>query len=145
MQDLILHPDCVAGPIHRVSAALHVDTDTGGAPRFHARFRFDGDIRRIKLPAFGEGGRQDYLWKTSCFEVFIQSQGGTFYREFNVSPAGNWAIYDFDDFRANSRDGPDAGIAIDPRIGADGQSLTIEARFETAIALPAAAALNAIV
>jgi len=145
MHDLILHPDCSPGPIESVRAAIALEPSDGGAQRFHAGFRFEGDVSRVKIPAYGAHRRQDFLWKTSCFEVFIQPDGESFYREFNFSPARNWAIYDFDDFRSNGRDGPDRGIVIETMVEDGGRTLQLDARFETEIMLPARVALNAIV
>lgn len=138
MQTLILHPDCAAGPITNVQAEIEA-TKQG----CKARFRFDGDISQIKVPMHAASERMDFLWKTTCFEIFWQPEGGQYYREFNLSPSSRWACYDFDDFRLNSRDAAVEAIAI--ACSHDGTSLQLEASIASELPLPAAVALNAIV
>lgn len=138
MHQLVLHPDCSAGPVTAVSAMIEA-TDTG----CRARFRFEGDISRIKVPTHSPSERTDFLWKTTCFEIFWQPDGGDRYREFNLSPSSRWACYDFDDFRLNSRDGPVDAIAI--ASACNEHELLLEAAIGSELALPAQIALNAIV
>lgn len=138
MHQLVLHPDCAAGPITAVSALIEA-TDSG----CRARFRLCGDISLIKVPLHAPAERTDFLWKTTCFEIFWQPDGDTWYREFNLSPSSRWACYDFDDFRLNVRDGPVDAIAIATAYTAD--ELVLEASIASDLALPAQVALNAIV
>lgn len=138
MKQLVLHPDCTPGPITSVSAAI--EATTAGC---RARFRFEGDIARIKVPAHAPGERTDFLWKTTCFEIFWQPDGGSWYREFNLSPSSRWACYDFDDFRLNSRDGPVGAIAI--ACSHNEHELNLEAAIGSDLAVPAQVALNGIV
>lgn len=138
MHQLTLHPDCAPGPITSVSAAI-TPTQSG----CHARFRFDGDIGRIKVPCPATSERTDFLWKTTCFEIFWQPDGGTWYREFNLSPSSRWACYDFDDFRLNSRDGEVEAIAV--ACSHNDRALALEASISSTLQLPARIALNAIV
>lgn len=138
MQTLTLHPDCAPGPVQSVQAEIEA-TEHG----CKARFRFDGDMSQIKVPIHAASERLDFLWKTTCFEIFWQPEGGQYYREFNLSPSSRWACYDFDDFRLNSRDAPVETIAI--ACSHDGTSLQLEASIASELPLPAAVALNAIV
>ncbi|ABC63276.1 hypothetical protein [Erythrobacter litoralis] len=138
MHELVLHPDCVAGPIKRVSAAIQPTPDG-----CRAKFRLDGDIGQIKVPVHAASERMDNLWKTTCFEIFWQPHGGSSYREFNLSPSSRWAAYDFDGFRENSRDAPVPAIAI--ACAAHDAKLELEAGIASALPLPADVALNAIV
>ena len=63
------------------------------------RWRIDGP-EQLVVPSFAGKGRQDDLWKTTCFELFIMPRDGTpAYSEFNMSPSERWAAYDFDDYR----------------------------------------------
>ena len=50
---------------------------------------------RFLIPEPVDPKRADDLWKTTCFEVFLRPAGADAYREWNFSPAGNWAAYDF--------------------------------------------------
>lgn len=64
---------------------------------FHYCLR--GDIVRLRVPAQQGTDRTDNLWEHTCFEAFIGRDGDTAYREFNFSPSGQWAAYDFSDYR----------------------------------------------
>lgn len=138
MHSLLLHPQCVAGPIASVTASL-VPTPGGCT----AEFRLQGDIAAIKLPPKAAPRRMDFLWKSTCFEIFWQPDGGRSYREFNLSPSSRWACYDFDDFRENSRDGPVEAIAVSCRH--DSGELALRADIRAQLRDPAQVALNAIV
>ena len=137
MNNLILHPECPAGPVASISAAIEA-TETG----CRAVFRATGDLDAIIIPEVAEPVRMDNLWRTTCFEIFWQPDGGTYYREFNLSPSTRWACYDFDDFRLNSRDAP-AEVAIHYR--REGGTLVVEAEVVSELPIPADVALNGII
>lgn len=138
MHSLVLHPDCTAGAISRITADIR-PTANG----CDAEFRLEGRIADILVPRSEMGVRRDFLWKTTCFEIFWQPAGGTYYREFNLSPSGCWAAYDFDDFRENSRDAPVDAIAL--ACSHDDNALVLKASIAAALPTPADVALNAIV
>lgn len=138
MHSLVLHPDCRPGPITAVSANL-VATAAGCL----AEFRLHGEISAIKIPTQAVPVREDFLWKTTCFEIFWQPDGDKWYREFNLSPSSKWACYDFDDFRLNSRDGPVEAIAV--ASAHSSEELILRASISSELADPAQVALNAIV
>lgn len=46
--------------------------------------------------------RRNELWKSTCFEAFIQPKGAKTYWEINLSPEGHWNVYSFDDYRTPS-------------------------------------------
>lgn len=56
-------------------------------------------IERFVVAEAGPGMRRDELWKSTCFEAFLQPAGEPDYAEFNFSPSGDWAAYDFDGYR----------------------------------------------
>jgi predicted GIY-YIG superfamily endonuclease len=56
----------------------------------------------LVLP-MGSGARRDGLWKSTCFELFIGRTGVTTYREFNFSPGGDWAAYEFSAYRSEQQ------------------------------------------
>ncbi|QIG52993.1 hypothetical protein G6N82_01375 [Altererythrobacter sp. BO-6] len=138
MHSLILHPDCRPGPITSVTASLRA-TPNG----CQAEFRLHGDISAIKVPDTAIPERRDFLWQTTCFEIFWQPDGGTWYREFNLSPSSKWACYDFDHFRLNSRDAPVEAIAVASVHSAD--ELVLRADIMAVLRDPAQVALNGIV
>ncbi len=44
----------------------------------------------------------DYLWQQTCLECFIAVTSSENYVEINVSPSGNYALYQFQDYREPS-------------------------------------------
>lgn len=138
MRSLTLHPDCAEGPIHSVSASLEATSDG-----CLATFKFEGDIAAIVVPETKAPERTDELWKTTCFEIFWQPDGGSYYREFNLSPSTRWAVYDFDSFREGMRDAPADKVAI--TCTRDAGQLVLEADIASELPVPANVALNGIV
>ena len=142
MQPLMLHQTCDLGPIRSVTASIKATRHGCGA-----EFRFEGNISAIVLPQTTESKRMDNLWKTSCFEIFWQPIGGTYYREFNLSPSGQWAAYDFDEFREGMRDAPVDAISLScsqSNVNGEGE-LVLKASIAAELPAPAQVALNAIV
>jgi hypothetical protein len=66
------------------------------------RWRIDG-AQKLVLPVYAGSGQADDLWRTTCFELFLDLGEGR-YREFNFSPSGRWAAYDFASYRDQSGD-----------------------------------------
>jgi hypothetical protein len=134
----MLHVACDLGPIRAVTASI-----TATAQGCEAEFRLDGHIPAIKLPRPATPARCDNLWQTTCFEIFWQPIGGTAYREFNLSPSGQWAAYDFDSFRDGMRDAPVDAIAL--ACSHDDAGLILKASIAADLPDPAQVALNAVV
>jgi hypothetical protein len=44
--------------------------------------------------------RKHELWEETCLEFFLGVENSPNYWEFNLSPAGNWNIYRFEDYRS---------------------------------------------
>ena len=137
MPNLFLHPDSAAGSVDMITATVEATPDG-----CRATFTATGDIARIVMPARTEPGRFDDLWRTTCFEIFWQPKGGSFYREFNLSPSTRWACYDFDDFRSAMRNAP-ADVTIMPKVSANTLELTVD--IVSDLPRPAKVALNAII
>ena len=74
-------------------------------------FRLQGDIGRLRIPAPRTPRAADGLWQHTCCEVFIGRKGAPAYREFNLSPSGEWAAYEFTRYRQGA-----ALVIPDPRI-----------------------------
>jgi len=138
MHPLMLHRTCDLGPIRAVTTSVNA-TSSG----CEAEFRLDGRVPALVLPPPGPSERTDNLWKTTCFEIFWQPLGGTYYREFNLSPSGRWAAYDFDSFREGMRDAPVDAITI--ACSHDDTGLVLTASIAADLPAPAQVALNAIV
>ena len=134
----MLHVTCDLGPVRAITASV-VATPEG----CEAEFRLDGHVPSIILPPPATPARRDNLWQTTCFEIFWQPLGGSAYREFNLSPSGQWAAYDFDPFREGMRDAPVEAIAI--ACAQDDAGLILKASIAADLPDPAQVALNAIV
>lgn len=138
MHPLMLHVACDLGPIRAVTASIAA-TPEG----CKAEFRLDGQVQGIVIPAATTPARCDNLWQTTCFEIFWQPLGGTGYREFNLSPSGQWAAYDFDSFRTGMRDAPVDAISI--ACSHDAGGLVLTSSIAADLPDPAQVALNAVI
>ena len=138
MHPLMLHVTCDLGPIRAVTASIP-PTPQG----CEAEFRLDGHIPAIILPAPAAPARRDNLWQTTCFEIFWQPLGETAYREFNLSPSGQWAAYDFDSFREGMRDAPVEAIRL--ACSHDAAGLVLKVSIAADLPDPAQVALNAVI
>ena len=138
----MLHQSCELGPIKAVTANI-TSTPNG----CEAEFKLEGRVDQIVLPRAVQPKRQDDLWKTTCFEIFWQPIGGDSYREFNLSPSGRWAAYDFDSFREGMRDAPVDAISVgSSHASAIGHGeLALKTSIAADLPAPAQVALNAIV
>lgn len=43
--------------------------------------------------------RKDEIWKTTCFEFFLQPRNQKSYLEFNLNDQGDWNLYYFENYR----------------------------------------------
>jgi hypothetical protein len=106
---LTAHPQGTAPAGIAVTATLAA-AEAGG---LGCEFRLAADLARLRLPEGPGGRRADGLWRHTCFEAFLAAPGAASYCEFNFSPAGDWAAYRFDGYRAGMRP---AELAAPPRI-----------------------------
>lgn len=74
-------------------------TATAAGGGLALRFLLEGDVGRIAIPAARAVLAADGLWAHTCCEAFLSRGSTPAYREFNFSPSGEWAIYDFSDYR----------------------------------------------
>lgn len=93
-----------------VSLSVHHERQ---GDRLWVRFVVDGDVDAVAWPEPQPQGRGDCLWEQTCFEVFVTTRDG--YREFNLSPSGQWASYRFDGYRTGMIDASEraADLALD--------------------------------
>lgn len=92
--DLLPHPD---HPPLGVTA-IRVSLDMRDADWLRLRWRVEGASRMVIPPLAGRRHR-DELWRTTCFELFVEMPGATNYTEWNFSPSQAWAAYDFTNYR----------------------------------------------
>jgi hypothetical protein len=91
---LICHPDTPALKVRSVDAYVVRNRDN----YLHFRLRIKG-TGALVVPKFVGPGREDGLWQTTCFELFLGAPDNDSYHEFNFSPSGRWAAYDFTGYR----------------------------------------------
>lgn len=93
--ELVRHPATPAAVVRALTVQPHSSDD--GA--LHIAYRLWGDIARLRIPDQQPPGQADELWQHTCFEAFLGDPATPAYREFNFSPSGLWACYDFADYR----------------------------------------------
>jgi hypothetical protein len=133
---LFRHPDTPPGAIHTVEAELR--RVPGGAI---ATFRAIGDISQLVVPPPAPAARTSGLWQTTCFELFEAGEGDP-YREYNFSPSGAWACYQFDSHREGMRD---AFVQIETKISANDKELELVAKIEAEFETPSHVGLTAVI
>jgi hypothetical protein len=110
---LIHHPDTPpSGPPFELWATAELSAAFGVSATLNIWFGIGALAERFVLPARA-GERRDELWRTTCFEAFLGRPDTPAYREWNFAPSGDWAAYDFDDYRAGMRP---AEVAAPPYI-----------------------------
>ncbi|HEX6530934.1 MAG TPA: DOMON-like domain-containing protein [Burkholderiales bacterium] len=82
-------------------------------------YTLEGQIERLRIPPPRAPRFIDGLWQHTCCELFVARPGGG-YREFNFSPSGEWAAYEFDGYRTGRR-----AIEARPDIVLRGQQLEV--------------------
>lgn len=63
-----------------------------------------GDLADVSVPPAETPTRQSQLWEATCFEFFLGTKNDKQYWEFNLSPAGHWNVYCFDDYRQGMKE-----------------------------------------
>lgn len=100
------------------SVTATIARDRSGAVT--GRFLVNGDLTRLRVSsAATEPVRSDGLWRTTCFELFARAPSSASYFEFNFSPSGHWAAYQFDGYRQGMRqlDMPAPEVACEQQAG----------------------------
>jgi hypothetical protein len=114
-------------------------------PEGGARFVFalEGRIDALRLPEAG-APPVDPLWQHTCFEVFLSAPGQESYREYNFSPAGQWAGGQFRRYREFMHTLDVEAIIAPPVIASTRRDgiLTLEADLPSAL-LPSGPVLRA--
>ena len=94
-------------PAHRPLAISAISARIIGMDETWLRVRWRIEsAQQLVVPPFAGKGRADELWRTTCFELFLQPEGGAAYVEFNLSPSERWAAYDFASWREGRADRP---------------------------------------
>ena len=97
------HPDFPAPDVDRIEVIVSRQVEN----QIDCRFMVAGNIRQLDVPAAehpSDRFRRNELWRSTCFEAFVRPANCSGYFETNLSPAGHWAVYAFDDYRQGMRD-----------------------------------------
>jgi hypothetical protein len=98
--NLIPHPATPpADPLFKVWASVDHASSLGAVATTNIWFGIGARAERFVVPRSEGPGRADELWRTTCFEAFLQAEGQEAYREWNFAPSGDWAAYDFTAYR----------------------------------------------
>ncbi len=96
-----------AHPAHPPAQVTAVEARVIGWTPDWLRVRWRVDrAQEMVIPAFAGRGRSDDLWKTTCFELFLRTNGDESYVELNFAPSERWAAYDFSSYREGMEDRP---------------------------------------
>ncbi|GGC20461.1 hypothetical protein GCM10011371_05180 [Novosphingobium marinum] len=137
---LVPHPETPPSGVRSVQVRWTEFTDG----RLMLRYQVDGKDA-LHVPDYAGRGRADELWRTTCFELFLQDVQGPGYREYNFSPSGRWAAYGF----AARREGM-APVEVDPQpeiSSASGEYLFVQTvvLFSPPLEATRAAGLSAVI
>ena len=88
-----------AGPPFKVWATVDHVASLGAVATTNIWFGVGAPAERFVIPALSEPWRAEELWRTTCLEAFFGAAGEDSYREWNFAPSGNWAAYDFSNYR----------------------------------------------
>ncbi len=68
-------------------------------------YELSGKLSKVQIaPPSNTPARKHDLWQETCFEFFLGIKNSPVYWEFNLSPAGHWNVYRFDDYRHGMRE-----------------------------------------
>ena len=104
--DLIHHPAAPPSAPFRLWAQVDYAGAFGATATCNIWFGVAAPLARFKIPRSDRPERRDELWKSTCFEAFVQQDGEAAYREFNFAPSGDWAAYDFAGRREGMAEAP---------------------------------------
>lgn len=97
---LVAHPDTPARAVNGVFC--NYAWLQAGEWKFN--FSVDAPPGALRVPEPAPPDRTDGLWHHTCFELFMRDPSDGAYLEFNFSPSGQWAAYQFDGYRAGMRE-----------------------------------------
>src|SRR5581483_8219121 len=98
---LTCHPAAESPAVRGVTARVSWAPDSALA----LTYTLTGDCSRLRIPSTRPQARVDGLWRRTCFEMFVSAEGSAAYWEFNFSPSGEWAAYQFHNYRNRAPDG----------------------------------------
>lgn len=115
------HPDTPCAAL----SAVEVGIEQSAGQLLAVTFTLEGDIDALRIPPPRQPRIADGLWRHTCCEIFISHGAG--YREYNLSPSGEWAAYEF---RAYREGGPVQTNAPGIRVRRSARRLELAAQLE---------------
>lgn len=88
------HPDHPARAVKTIQVTVDRSVDF-----LHLFFEIDAAPGAVRWPSRVGPMFRDGLWQNTCFEAFCRVDDQQGYREVNLSPSGEWAVYDFSGYR----------------------------------------------
>jgi hypothetical protein len=126
------HPEAACSALRGIRASV----SRAAAGGLQVAFVLDGDIERVRVPSPRPARVAEGLWRHTCCEIFVARPGAPGYREFNLSPSGEWAAYDFTRYREGRvLDDPSLSPGIVVRTGAGALQLSASIAVSDAQAL----------
>jgi hypothetical protein len=93
----VLQPFAPEGPRPAVEITGHL---LRRAEALTIGYRLQGRLVDVLIPAaLAAPARRHRLWEATCFEFFLALKDSPPYWEFNLSPAGDWNVYRFTNYR----------------------------------------------
>ena len=135
-RDVALQPHTQASesPVH----SLSVSGALQGSGVLAVEFQLSATLRAIRLvPVVCQPRRRDELWRHTCFEVFARQRGQARYCEFNFSASGDWAAYQFEEYRGTRSNARHDPLAVTVQTSGE-QQITLRARLDLRAALAGA-------
>jgi hypothetical protein len=75
------------------------------ADRLEIYYRVVGALDQLLIPAPSQPpSRRFGLWEATCLEFFLAPVGAKHYWEFNLSPNGDWNVFQLQDYRQGLQD-----------------------------------------
>lgn len=93
---LVRHAASLSSAVSRIEAEVDMSASAG----LRLRYRVEGTLERVSVPARQQGARREDLWRHTCFEAFLSVEESPAYCEFNFSPSTEWAAWGFASYRS---------------------------------------------
>lgn len=129
MSPLLPHPSAPAPP----GVVVHAEA-TRDRGVIRVRHVLSGALDAVRFSEERTPARLDGLWKSTCFEAFLQTPGASGYWEINAAPSRDWAAYAFDAYRGVGMRAAPFSVVVDRVRTAD--QLTVTAAFTAPSAEP---------
>lgn len=116
------HPETPSEYVDKIEVRV-----SRGNSGFQIGYVLVGNLSQLRIPGPTMSRRRERLWEHTCFELFIGAKNDAEYFEFNFSPAGEWTVYGFRDYR-NGEPIDDDGLA--PAISVNQEANALELNAE---------------